>query len=140
MNLIKPLLSLSYWFNYYATPFSPWSSKLILVLMALLAFAAIALLIWKGRMKDIAKRHAASRIAICDLVAALVGLFLWFVTYEGVPFLSMRIFWVVWLFVFGAWKYLIYRNYKKDISNATMSHDPERAAYEKYLPKPKGRK
>lgn len=137
MNLIKPLLSISYWFNYYATPFSPWSGKLILVVMALLAFAAIMLWIWKGRLKDLAQRHAASRVALCDLTAAITGLFLWFVNYEGVPFLSMRIFWVVWLLVFGSWKWMIYRSYKADRSNATMSHDPERAAYEKYLPKPK---
>ncbi|MFO0764962.1 MAG: hypothetical protein U0487_02860, partial [Patescibacteria group bacterium] len=139
MNFIKPLFSLSYWFSYYATPFSPWASKGILVLMALSAIVAIALWIWKGRMKDMALRHAAGRMAACAMTASLSGLFLWFVNYEGVPLLSMRAFWLVWLVIFGWWKWSIYRRYQQDVSDMTMSHDPERAAYEKYLPKPKGR-
>jgi hypothetical protein len=140
MNFFKPLVSLSFWFSYYATPFSPWVSKTILVVMAVLAFAAIVLLLWKSRIKDRVSRHAAGRVAVCDLTAAVSGMLLWFVTYESVPFLSARIFWVVWLATFVTWKYFIYRRLQKDQSDERMLQDPERAAYEKYLPKPKGRK
>ena len=140
MNFITPLFSLSFWFSYYATPFSPWVSKLILILLAVLALSSILLLLWKRQLKDIVKRHAASRLATCGITSVVVGLLLWLMTYENIPFLSARIFWLLWLGIFGFWKVMIFRRYQKEQRDARMTHDPERAAYEKYLPKPKGRK
>ncbi|HPF95408.1 MAG TPA: hypothetical protein PLR08_02580 [bacterium] len=140
MNFITPLFSLSFWFSYYATPFSPWVSKLILILLAVLALSSILLLLWKRQLKDIVKRHAASRLATCGITSVIVGLLLWLMTYENIPFLSARIFWLLWLGIFGTWKVMIFRRYQKEQRDARMTHDPERAAYEKYLPKPKGRK
>ena len=140
MNFITPLFSLSFWFSYYATPFSPWVSKLILILLAVLALSSILLLLWKRQLKDIVKRHAASRLATCGITSVVVGLLLWLMTYENIPFLSARIFWLLWLGIFGTWKVMIFRRYQKEQRDARMTHDPERAAYEKYLPKPKGRK
>ncbi|MCA9384813.1 MAG: hypothetical protein KC662_03835 [Candidatus Magasanikbacteria bacterium] len=140
MNFITPLFSLSFWFSYYATPFSPWVSKLILILLAVLALSSILLLLWKRQLKDIVKRHAASRLATCGITSVIVGLLLWLMTYENIPFLSARIFWLLWLGIFGTWKAMIFRRYQKEQRDARMTHDPERAAYEKYLPKPKGRK
>ncbi len=137
MNFFAPLFSFSFWFSYYAVPFSPWVSKVILIVMAVLAVAGIVLLLWKGRLKEHSQRRVASSVAVCDITAAISGLLLWFVTYENVPFLSARIFWVVWLATFASWKYFIYRRLQKDQSDERMLQDPERAAYEKYLPKPK---
>lgn len=137
MNLIKPLFTFSFWFSYYAVPFSGWVSTTILFIVAALLLAGIIALVWKRAFKDIELKHAASRVGALGITMSIVALFLWFVTFEGIPFLSMRVFWLIWVLCLVSWGYLIVRGYKIDRSNVTLSHDPEREAYEKYLPRPK---
>lgn len=137
MNFFQPLFTLSFWFSYHAKPFSPWTTKVILVISALLVLGGVIALIWKRAIRDQVLRHHIADSASMMIVMGVTSLFLWFVTYEGVPFLSMRIFWLLWLGIVIWWSTVLLRDYRIAKAQRVMTHDPEREAYEKYLPKPK---
>jgi len=137
-NWIIPLLRPGFWFDVQAQPFMPWLDKALPILMSALVAIGIGLLIFahygKGLEKD--KRRLWSRVGSLELCAGLSGLILYFFVWEGVPVLSMRIFWVVWVVGFGWWKWVIWNEHFRMIP-AAKAKEKERAAYEKWLPKPK---
>lgn len=137
MDLIKPLLTLSYWFGNGIQPFHPLVGRLILIFMAGLVLVGIALVTYLKFQKGMEKhvRRVWMRVATLDIVMGLIGLLLYWFHYEGIPMLSMRFWYLVWLAVVGWWKYDIWNEYQK--VKATFVVDEERAKYEKWLPKPK---
>lgn len=139
MNIFafRPLLSLGFWFNSIALPFLPLVGRIILVLMAfsvVLGLACWALA--QYGIKEREMKHFLLRLSALSLWAGFVGFVLYGLNWQGVPFLSMRIFWLVWLGVFGYWKYLILRDYLVEMPKRKAAQ-AERSAYEKWLPKPK---
>jgi hypothetical protein len=139
MNIfdLRPLLSLGFWFNPIALPFVPLLGRFILGLMALsvvLGFACWA--VSRYGVKDREQKHFLRRVSALSLWAGIVGFVLYGLNWQGVPILSMRIFWLVWLGAFGYWKYLIMRDYLVEMPKRKVAQ-AERSAYEKWLPKPK---
>ena len=134
---LRPLLSLGFWFNPIALPFLPFLSRLILGLMALsvvMGFASWA--VSRYGVKDREQKRLLRRVSALSLWAGIVGFLLYALNWQGVPFLSMRVFWLVWLGAFGFWKYLILRDYLVEMPKRKAAQ-AERSAYEKWLPKPK---
>lgn len=139
MNIFdfRPLLTLGFWFNPIALPFLPLIGRILLVLMAL--FVVVGLACWalaRYGITDRELKHFLRRLSTLSLWAGGIGFVLYGLSWQGVPFLSMRIFWLVWLGAFGYWKYLIVRDYLVEMPKRKATQ-AERAAYEKWLPKPK---
>jgi hypothetical protein len=103
---MQSLLTLKYWFALNPTPFLPWAERTLLVLFA--AFTVFGIIVWVVEMKGgwgKAVKRALDRVASLLIWSGIVGLLLWAFSYERVPILSMRAFyipWVIWI-GWGAW-------------------------------------
>jgi Ca2+/Na+ antiporter len=81
-------------------------------------------------------RRALMRAASMFITMGLFGLFLWGVLYERVPYLSMRAWYLLWLFLLGFWIYRIYHFVFVEVP-ARQKVSEEREAINKWLPKSK---
>ncbi len=132
------LLSLGFWFSYTALPMMPRIFQALGLINAGLFVAGIIVFAyqkWAGTNKLM--RQSLRRSAAMLSTMGFIGLALCFFLWQGIPFLSMRIFWVVWLAVFISWAWWIWSTYQQGMRSAHAAH--ENASYEKWLPKPKGR-
>ncbi len=133
---IRPLLSLSFWFNTDPGPFVPWADRFILFFMGVLLLAGIVVSVMARRQAIKDRRHLFQRIAALLCWAGLTGLFLYAFSWQRIPVLDMRLFFVLWLIGYGWWGYVIGRYAFKELP-ALNAAQAEKAAYEKWLPKPK---
>lgn len=134
---VRPLLTLGYWFNIAAQPFQPILDRVLLGLIAFILVVGIGLYgAARYAIKEKEQRRLLRRLGALSLWAGVVGFFLYWVNWQGIPVLSMRIFWLGWLGGFGFWKYTILREYLVEVPKRRAAQ-AERAAYEKWLPKPK---
>lgn len=139
MNWILPLFKPSFWFNLQATPFMPWLERLLPFFMAVLtvfSLGTLAYVRWGKTDKD--RRRFLRRVASLAGLAGIAGLVLYFFHWQYVPYLSMRILWLFWIGGFGYWAYDIWHTQFR-LRPAELAKARERAAYEKWLPKPKNR-
>jgi len=79
-------------------------------------------------------RRAVERAGTLLLIMGLVGLLMYFISYERVPVLSMRALYLVWLFGLGLWAWSLYRYVKIEIPSK-RSMAAEREKLTKWLPK-----
>lgn len=136
-NVIQPLFTLSFWFSVTALPFTPILDKVILILMLGLALGGIGILVYaRQAVQEKEQRRLQKRVAALLLCAGFSGLYLYGVTWQRIPVLSMRMFFVLWAGGFGWWGYTIYRYYRIELP-LQLREAREREAYEKWLPKPK---
>lgn len=142
-GIIAPLFRIDFWFHVQPIPFIPWVGVVIFwVMIGLLVISLLSLLITNLASRGVEPLHHVldkpmrqmwRAISRMTFIAGLSGLLLYWFTWDGVPFLSMRIFFLVWFIIFAWWKILILRQAKK---RKTIT-DPAKEAYEKWLPKPK---
>lgn len=134
---IRPLVDLGYWLNPVAVPFIDVVSWVLLALMGLSFVGGIfAYFFQASKPKDKDVRHAWRRLGTLLMWAGGTGLALWFFTWQLVPYLSMRIWWLVWAIGYGYWAWVIYRYFRVEIPKKHASADQD-AEYQKWLPKPK---
>jgi hypothetical protein len=139
MNWILPLLSPSFWFNTQTVPFMPWLGRFLPIFLGVFVLAGIGFSIYPRVVKlEKDLRRLWKRLAGCLGWAGFAGLVLYFFQWQYVPFLSMRVLWLFWLGGFGYWGYEIWHDHFH-ILPAQRAKDLERAEYEKWLPKPRGR-
>lgn len=137
MDLIKPLFSFQYWFGSGLVPFLPWVGRGIMIFMSGVVLVGVAMAIYLKLQKGMSKpiRRVLKRVATLCGTMGLAGLLLYWFYYEGIPVLSMRFWYLIWLGVVGWWKYDIWKEYKKTMKSQVV--DKDRQSYEKWLPKPK---
>lgn len=135
---LKPLLSWHFWFTALPQPFTQWAGRFLLILMLALLLGGVGIRAYvqlvHGLEKD--RRRLLRRIALCLFSAGFSGLILYGFTWQEVPLLSMRFFYVVWFVSFAAWGFVIGKYALKDLP-LLRAEQAERAAYEKWLPKAK---
>lgn len=138
INWILPLLKPSFWFNVSMVPFMPWLETALPIALAFVGLVGVVAFVYakfgKGVEKDARKFWRA--IGTATLLAGLVGGIIYFFHWQRVPYLSMRVLWLFWLAGFGYWAYAIWKTYFKKLPEQRLE-EKERAAYEKWLPKPK---
>ncbi len=78
-------------------------------------------------------RRAVERAGTLLLCMGLVGLLMYFISYERVPVLSMRALYIVWLVGLGLWIWSIYKYVKVEIPSK-RSMAAEREKLSKWLP------
>ncbi|OGL74425.1 hypothetical protein A3E39_00825 [Candidatus Uhrbacteria bacterium RIFCSPHIGHO2_12_FULL_60_25] len=134
---MNPLLTPQYWFTVSPVPFQPWAERFILVaFVACVLFGMIAWIIeLKGRFSKPMKR-AYERVASLLFWSGVAGLFLWGFSYERIPVLSMRFFYLFWLawVLWGLWR--VYTYVWVEIP-AQERRNRERTEREKWLPRRK---
>lgn len=134
---MHPLLTLWYWLNPNPVPFQPAMDRVLLMIFIVLLVAGIV--VWMLRLrggygKEVKK--AFSRLANHLSWTGIVGLVLWAISYERVPWLSVRVLFLLWLvwFVIGLW--FVFRYVWWGIP-AQQARRSEREEQQKWLPKKK---
>ncbi len=135
MSYLKPLVTLNYWFN--ANPPS-FIGPVFLILGILLIVIFVAGIVvkwfaWKKRGNPPLHR-VLSRLGRAEIAVALIGGFLYFVSYEQTPVVSMRFWWLVLLVAAIIWKVFIILDILKRYPVEKKAR-LERLEREKYLPK-----
>lgn len=134
---MHPLITPAFWFGLYPAPLSPAAERIILVFFGILLVAGVVLWMLRlrgGHSKPV--RRAISRLAAHLGWTGVVGLGLWFLAYERIPWLSIRagfLLWGIW-FVLGFW--CIGRYVWKEIP-ALEARQKTQSEERKWLPKRK---
>lgn len=134
---MHPLLTFSYWFSVRPVPFQPVVERGLLIFfacMAIVGIAAYAIPFKRAFSKPL--KRTVNRAASLLAWIGLVGLLLWAFSYEDIPVLSMRAFYlplVIW-FVWGVWGIVHYLRVTVP-KNEQMYH--ESIESRKWLPKKK---
>ncbi len=137
LGFFKPLITFSFWFSLFPQPFSRVFDVLLLWGNVAVILAGIALLVFLARIKLEKDLRRPTRFCGAFLIwFGLVGLLLYAFTWLRIPILSMRFFYLVWLAGYGAWAWRIWKDIFM-IRPQRKREEAERAAYEKWLPKPK---
>jgi amino acid transporter len=126
----------SYWFALTPLPFTHISNWLMLIVMLVFLVAGIVGLIYVPRVKDKDWRRAWRRSSHVSLWAGICGLLLYTMRWQRVPLLSMRLWYIGWVALFGWLIWTIVRLVKIEIP-FLKTESAKREAYEKWLPKPK---
>lgn len=136
MSLLTPLLRPSFWISFETQPFTPWVSNLMGVILLVLLVATLGVYFYPQPSKDKLVKQVRGRVLACLVSATLIGLVLYFMTWQMVPVLGMRAFWPIWFIAHITWGIWIYRDARKRFPEARQAQ-ASRQAYEKWLPKPK---
>lgn len=135
---LPTLLTFGYWFRLYPLPLMPFLAKGMLFGMLALLCLGIGLILYARSAKGLIKplRSAWRSLGNVVLWAGIVGLYVYAMTWQVIPVLGMRIWFIVWAVLFG---WLIARSVKRLTKDVPAGQEAERArsSYEKWLPKPK---
>jgi len=103
------LLSFSYWFNLRPPFFISWFSYTLLIFLILLLASSAFLKIYLLKYKvDKLLKKGLRKLSDLLLVMSLAGLMLYFFSYEEIYIFSMRLWYIVWLFVALWWAWVVY--------------------------------
>ncbi len=126
------LLSLKMWFNLYPGSLMPiFQNILIALIIAFFIATGISWYFYNKKKKTLYAKIWSSFYGFF-LTGMIVGAFLLFFTYEGVPFLSARFWFLIWFLVHVVWLYFIIKKLKKipEIKKEIAG----RKEYKKYIP------
>lgn len=117
--------------------FIPWVGMTFLVVFTVMAIVGVVVKIYGVKAGlDKFVRRAVERAGNLLLTMGLIGLLIYFFTFEHVPILSMRLWLLVWLLSALAWVWSIARYVRVDIP-AKRELMAERERLNKWIPKPK---
>jgi len=135
MSYLKPLVTLNYWFNVNPPSFIGPVFLILGILLIVIFVAGIVVkwFTWKKRGNPPLHR-VLSRLGRAEIAVALIGGFLYFVSYEQTPVVSMRFWWLVLLVAAIVWKVFIILDILKRYPVEKKAR-LERLEREKYLPK-----
>ncbi len=133
---LRPLLHPSFWFNVSPSALTFSSERLLFIVFAVfLVLGAIIRMVASHRKEDRYVTETFSRIGRLGVTIGMLGLLLFFFSFEGVPLLGAR-FWYLFLAVgFVVWIGFIAR-YVWKIVPAERAHEAIEREKQKYLPKP----
>lgn len=126
-----------YWFNLRPEPLSGrGQTSLKWFFLGLLIILVVNLLYlgWKKKDKIIAK--VVEKLAYWSAAMIVFGLVWYWFGYEGVPVLSARFWWLIWLAVFLGWLVLIIKYLVKDLPRQIKQRQ-QQEKIRKYLPRKK---
>lgn len=135
MEYILPLLSFSYWFGTAPQPFLPVVNNIVLIVLygLLVAGGACGFYAKFGKKLEKDLKRLLRDYSSALTTAGAVGLLLYAFTWQRVPFLSMRFFFVIWAALFGYWIWTIAR-YQINVLPEKRQLREEQAERNKWLP------
>ncbi len=124
------LLTLKYWFNLSPEAFSPIANIVIFSFLGLLLISTIVFFIFKNK-KGIYKKLFSKLYDFC-FINLIIGLILFFFSWQQISFLSSRFWYMLWLIIFIVWFIEVIKKSGK-ISDLRQKRQ-KRKEFEKYLP------
>jgi hypothetical protein len=135
MNLLRPLISFTYWFNLTPAPIVPAVFSILGIFLLVLLIAGIVVRVWAGsKRKNPPLFRIVSRIGRAAISLAVLGGVLYALSYERVYALSARVGWVLLLAGGIVWVVFIVRDLRTRYPREAVAF-VERQKFEKYLPK-----
>ena len=134
---LRPLLSPSYWMT--LEPPKVWDGSgryLALVFVGMLVASVVLLRIKVPKAVDKIQANLYRRVASMLVTMGIVGLVLFFFSYEQIRLLGARPLYLAWLAGLAAWIVILVRFSKKE-APAVRQSELDRRAIQKYLPKRK---
>ncbi len=125
------LFSLSFWFNLRPGLLSPATKTVFLAFLAVIAVCAVVFFILKKNPKNPQAKLWNSLYGF-SLSNFIIGLALWFLNYELVPFLSARFWFLLWLISMIVWAGLIFKGLFCKLKRKEEAEKEK--AFKKYLP------
>jgi len=125
------LLKLSFWLNMTPGNLTQGALRLIVIFLISLFIGAIFFKILKNRKRNLYNK-IWSKLHLFSLSNLIIGLFLLFFSYELLPFLSMRLWLLLWGLGMIVWLALIFKIFNEIPKiKEKMAKEDE---YKKYLP------
>lgn len=124
------LITLNYWFNMRAGELTNAAQWILIFFIVMLAIFYIISYIYSKKKGLYFK--IANRIKSFTITNGTIGLVLLFFTYEAIPFLSMRFWFMVWFISMIIWLVFIIRNLLQ-IPKLKEALEKERE-FKKYIP------
>jgi len=135
---VRPLFTIDYWFNTRPTALEPFFQEFFFYFFITLIVGALVIGIIAKRKKkaDPWIAQGFQRISSWCLTMGVAGLVIFFFTYERLPFLSMRFWYLLWFIAAIAWLIQIVHFFKTRVKVEKMKIT-EKENIEKYLPNKK---
>ncbi len=125
-------LNLKMWFSMNPGSLLPVFHYALIIIVILFL---LALIFFKFKYKE-NKKNLYSKIYLSlfnfSLTGVIIGSLILFFTYERVPFLSARFWFIVWFSVHAVWGWFIYKKLKK--IPEIKQEIKKRKEYKKYIP------
>lgn len=120
------------WFNLHPGSLLPvFQNILIGLLIVFLIATGVTWFFYSKKKKTLYAKIWSSFYAF-SLTGTIIGAFLLFFTYEGVPFLSARFWFIIWFLVQAVWLYFIIKKLRK--LPEIRKEIKDRKEYNKYIP------
>jgi hypothetical protein len=135
MPNLQPLITFGYWFNSLGAPFVGWAFIVVGVVIGLMFIEGIVVKYLSHRERCNPPLHRVlSRWSNAALAISVVGAVFYFFTYEQLPYVSARFWWLLLIAGGVWWKIAIIIDIRTRY-RAEKAAFAERMAKEKYLPK-----
>jgi hypothetical protein len=128
---MKNLISLSYWFNSRPGNYTALSFKILAIFLILLLLAFVFIKVMNKR-KNGPYHKIFSRLSSFSFSNFFIGLFLFFFSYELIPVLSSRFWYLLWALGMVAWLIFIMMEIKKIPEKKRRI--AEEKEFKKYIP------
>jgi len=125
------LLTFHYWLDMRPGALDPRAQLYFVIFLGILAFLAIFFAILKKRSKSLFTKIFANLYTF-SLANLIIGLVLWFFTFEMLPFLSMRMWFLLWLV--GIFVWLGFIVYKLTLLPKIKEEKQKLKEFNKYIP------
>ena len=138
MNILT-VLNPAFWFSPEVLNVESWGGRIILMVFVILFLAGLVLRVMAKQKKE--DRHLSlilKKVVSFLVTMGLLGLILYFFSFENVRVLGSRFWYVFWMIGFVVWLVFIISFIKKDIP-AMKAAIIEAKEKEKYLPNAKRR-
>lgn len=134
---LRPLVKPQFWLDTTPPPLSAGNERLVFIIFAIfLIFGAIVRMVASRRQEDRHVTEVFSRLGRMGVTMGIVGLMLFFFSFEELPFLAARGWYLVWTAGLIAWLATIVR-YVIKVIPAERAAELARQEKAKYMPKPR---
>jgi len=101
------------WFSIYPGSLTPLFRNILIAVIAL--FIVGIIFVWYKNKNNTDKLYYRlwQSLFNFNVTGLIIGLLLFFFTYQAIPFLSARFWFIVWFLIHAFWGYIIYRRLKK---------------------------
>lgn len=136
---LRPLINPTFWLNTNPPPISADSERVLFFAFAVvMILGAIIRLVATRRKEDRHVTETFNRLGNACVTMGFLGLVLFFFSFEGIPLLGARFWYLLWAVGFLYWLGMTLR-YVVKVVPLERKAELERQAKEKYLPKPHDR-
>ncbi len=130
----------SYWFTTQPPEVTGTLGTILFVLFVLcFVLGIVGRIVTDRKEQDRFKREIGGRISTLLITMGLLGILLYFFSYERAHFFGARFWYPVWAIIVGVWAYYIVRYVRQDVP-AMKARSASRRAAGAYLPKSKKRR